>query len=420
MSGDLKITFGADLPPMAVDVVAPDLSVVKRLMMRGSQQQTVSVPSEASFLRVHLPSGRTVTLEESGNFDRVVTLDAVQPARRGYQRWSMLGQPSASGEQEPQQPEPSQRAELAWLGLGNELQASSERDLASRREVRRHHVWRAIVAPTKEREDQEVGLGSYARAWVEADDHSRHTAIQASHAREAVWELYGPPFEPPLELNVWQDDGRKLLVRIPGNANRVWARADRLTVEKSLVYSVRVESTEPAADTILNYLCRGDLDAAKAMTEWADKSEELLADKMMDPYAASVGAYLLLKIQRFDMLHSWTRNLADRFTFLPDGCVLWAAQLIQQDPTNEAEIKKYLLLAAERGLPVYTPGLRILMDSLRLVGDEGEAAHRKLRTQLGQVIWDSPLTAYMSAEQGSRPQLRSEAIAFDIEFGTQL
>ncbi|TXI50630.1 MAG: hypothetical protein E6Q50_04885 [Lysobacter sp.] len=419
MTSDFKITFGADLPPMVVEAVSPDQSILKRLMIKGGQQQTVSTSKKASFLRVHLPSGKYVTLNEPGILESVVTMDALRAPRHFHQYSWDLSQSSSSEIPVPQHV--GLQSVLDETRLRDAMQSYSGRDLASRQELRRYHVWRTAVTPTKEFEDKEVSLGSYARAWLESCDHSRWTAVQVSQAREAVWDVGGPPFDPPLELNVRQDDGRKLLVRIPGNANRLWARADRLTVEKSLVYSVRVETTEPVADTILNYLSRGDLEAANAMSGWADKSARLIGGKMADPYAAAVGGYLLLKMQRFDKMRDWARNLADHFDFLPDGCVIWAAQLIRQDPSNVSEIKAYLLQAAERGLPVYTPGLRILMDNLRIMGDDGEIAFRNLRKQLGQVIWDSPLTAYMSAEHSSsRTSLRSEAITFDIAFGAKM
>ena len=274
------------------------------------------------------------------------------------------------------------------------------------------------MTPPSQREAQELPLGPYARARVTDADGQTRTAGQGEQSDEIVWQLDGPSFERPFDLAVEQNDGRRLLVRIPGNANRLWARVDRLEIERSVNYSVRVASSEPVADTILNYLCRGDYAAAAAMSEWADESEQLLMSKMSDPYAATVGAYLLLKLQRFDQLRDWTRNLANAFSFMSDGCILWAAQLIQQQPRREHEIRKYLLLATERGLPIYTAGLRLLLDNLRMIGDEGEEAGKKLRAQLGQVIWESPLTARMTAASGSRGQLSAHAITFDIEFGT--
>jgi hypothetical protein len=402
VSGDLHITFAADLPTMAVEVVAPDLSIVKRMMMRGSQQATVNVPSEASFVRVYLPSGRAVTLNDPGNLSRTITRDAIELNPQRTAEW--LGSTTVAP---PPSAAPSTTTTSPTTGPS----------LKTRRDVRRYQVWRASTPQIKQREDQELPLGDSATARVvEADGHPR-TGTQGVQLNEILWDLGGPSFERPFDLTIKQNDGRELRVRLPGNVNRLWARVDRLEVEKSLNYSLRAESEVAIADTILNYLCRGDFAAAAAMAEWADESEQLLMSKMSDPYAAAVGAYLLLKLQRFDQLRDWTRNLANSFSFLSDGCVLWASQLIQQSPDKEHEIRKYLMLATERGLPVYTSGLRLLFDGLRLIGDDGDAAAEKLRHELGQVIWESPLTARMTAPPGSRT-LSKDAITFDIEFGS--
>jgi hypothetical protein len=198
---------------------------------------------------------------------------------------------------------------------------------------------------------------------------------------------------------------------------RLWARADRTKYQQALTYSVRATSTEPVSDTIMNYLSRGDLGAAETMAQWAEQSEELLAGKMSDPYAAAVGGYLLLRLQRFDLMHEWPRNLANWIDFLPDGCVIWAWQLIHQKPEDSAEIGKYLLTAVERGLPVYTKGLQLLLDGLRLLGSDGVAALKKVREQAGSVLWDSPITARAIASRDSCAHLPAEPVLYDIQFG---
>jgi hypothetical protein len=138
---------------------------------------------------------------------------------------------------------------------------------------------------------------------------------------------------------------------------------------------------------------------------------------MGDPYAAAVGAYLLLKLQRFDLMRTWAKNLADRFMELPDGCVIWASQLAQERPESLDEIRSYYTMAVQRGLPVYTEGLRLLMDGLRLLGPIGQASLQELRSKLGEVLWGSPVTATVSSLEPRRTS--HEPIKFDIEFGAR-
>jgi len=427
MSGDLRITFAHDMPPMAVDVVAPDFDVVKRLMMSANRTEVVSVPSENSFLRVHLPSGRTVSLSDPGNLDRTVSLKELwftNSAQRSVDPPEAGTSGDVDAEEDGAGVTSTERASVhtdvsanvAWQSIERQ---SPPRDLEDRRELRQHHIRRAWIPPDRDYEDQEVPLGSNGRAWIEDGQGLRVTAGGTTHTREASWTVSGWPLDAPYTLHL-AVEGRELSLRVPANTQRVWARADRLTRERRLTYSIRLESSQPAADATLNYLRRGDFGAARTMEEWAENSQNLLYTKMEDPYAAAVGGYLLLKLQRFDLMRDWARNLADRFPFLPDGCVIWASQMIHQEPSKEADIKKYILAAVGRGLPVYTDGLRLLIEGLRLLGQAGEAHHQQLRAQLGEVVWSSPVTATVVSRSGiSQASGSGEPIMFDIEFGAK-
>jgi hypothetical protein len=70
MSGALTIKFAPDMPAATVDVVSPDLEVVQRVMLTPGRSTSVEVPSEESFIRVHLPSGQVITLKDPGNLTR--------------------------------------------------------------------------------------------------------------------------------------------------------------------------------------------------------------------------------------------------------------------------------------------------------------------------------------------------------------
>jgi hypothetical protein len=82
MSGRLKITFAPDMPPASVEVVAPDFSTVDRVSLSAGDNKEVDVPSEGSFLRVHLASGESVTLKDPGNLNRTIRLSDILSSRR--------------------------------------------------------------------------------------------------------------------------------------------------------------------------------------------------------------------------------------------------------------------------------------------------------------------------------------------------
>lgn len=389
MSGDLTIRFAHDVPAMAVDVVAPDLQVIERVMLSPGREETVPVPSEWSFLRAHLPSGETVIVGERGTLERTITREMIEDAlgpRRGER--------------------------------GSTTRAGSRSTLDGRRELRGYHRFRATVpeGAGEEVDDlrvgNEAGSGAVARLLDPYGDPVRGRVV--AMLGDVEWSVPGPPFERPFELHLLRPDGGEVRMRVPGNATRVWARSDVLPREGTRVYSVRVQTDMAVADTIMNYLGRGDVSAAETMRGWAARSERLLQSKMQDPYSAAVGAYLLLRLQAFEQMHDWSRNLANSFEF-PDGCVIWAWQLIHTEPSREDEIASYLLKAAERGVPVYAEGLRLLLDGLKLLGDAGRQAHARLRAQVGAVVRESPLSMWVHA--GSSRAADALPVTYDVSFG---
>lgn len=388
MSEILKLRFAPDLPPMVVDVVAPDLQIVERVtVMPGRREASVSVPSEGSFLCAHLATGERVVLGERGSLDRVVTRDTIDAAVRSARRRT--------------EPPAADRAVT---------------EPRSREELRQYQWVRARLPRPDAGEMEEVPIGrdpapSRARVTGASGNPVRGRAVPA--LGEAEWEIPGPPFERPFELEIRRPTGARLVMRVPGSATRVWVRETTLVRERALTVSVRVRTSNPVADTIMAYLSRGNIGAAEAMKRWASEAEQLLMHKMQDPYAAAVGAYLLLRLQSFDLMHDWPRNLADRFDFLPDGCVIRAWQLMATDARREAEIRDYLLQGVSRGIPVFADGLRLLQDGLKMLGREGREALSTLRARLGTIVRESPLSMYVADAPQKRDPL---AVTYDVGF----
>jgi hypothetical protein len=112
-------------------------------------------------------------------------------------------------------------------------------------------------------------------------------------------------------------------------------------------------------------------------------------------------------------LSSWCRNLADWFPNLSDGSIIYAWQSVYQR-INEAEIKKYMQKALDAPLPVFTEGLKLLRDGVRLL-DKPQEALQKLNAATGVVIWNSPFTTTMQAKGDS-----SDAFDVDVGYAAQL
>jgi hypothetical protein len=60
-------------------------------------------------------------------------------------------------------------------------------------------------------------------------------------------------------------------------------------------------------------------------------------------------------------------------------------------------------MAVDRGLPVYSEGLRVLTDGLRLMGSDGKPPREKVIKSAGVVLWSLPLTASLVADPGMVP-----------------
>ncbi len=408
MSGDLNITFAADMPAASVEVLSPDLEVVARIMLSGGRSRTVRVPSEASFLRVSLPSGQSVILKDPGKLSRVVSMQ------------SIFEQTSASSLRSGLTAKPAGLIPTQ-VSLEDLEQEEYARELPNLEAVNQYHLRRSGVRPVtpgqQPRVQQGLRLSSFATARIRSRELQEIPGVSTGRGREAHWEVEGDPRRPPLLLEIERPQGWVLQVRLPGDVQRCWVRADVLSRESALTFSVRLTTGEPMADTIMNYLQRGDLYSAGSMADWVEEAEAMLMDKRQDAYAAAVGAYLLLRLRQFPRLHDWAKNLANWFSFLPDGCVIWAWQMIhQKGPASE--IRKYLLQAAARGLPVYTEGLRLLMDGLRLLGPEARVTYEGLVKDAREITWDSPLTASVLTKGDYSPSRESRPVVCNIAFAS--
>ncbi len=361
MSGRLKIAFTPDMPPASVEVVAPDYSTVERVWLSPGGSREVDVPSEGSFLRVHLASGESVTLKDPGNLDRTVSLKDLASRRT-----------SATVDQSPR------------------VRRSSRREVKRRAAV-------PVVPPV-------FGGGAVARNIVggvdvvQLEGNLKVSLVDDAKGTEAgeVCEegtsvLYRPGrFLARYLLTLEAPDGW-VRVRLPGSVEELTVRSNELE-DGQRIATVRVRTTSAYADTLAGYLHRGDLYSASSMADWAERAEDLLQDKMADPFAAVVGGYLLLRTRNLDQLHDWTRNLMDWFAGIPDAVVIRAWHLIYRRG-DEAEIRTLFERALDGPLPIFTEGLRLLSDGARLLGDDSAKAVDKLNHHVRRSLSRSPFTA---------------------------
>jgi hypothetical protein len=174
------------------------------------------------------------------------------------------------------------------------------------------------------------------------------------------------------------------------------------------------------AEAILSFLSLGSLEEAKRLGEsLVDQAETMLAQKVADPIAATVAGYYLLKASALDRLHDWTANLANMFTWLPDGPVIRAWHLLRLPEPDPKEIRTLLVDAAARGLPLFTQGLRMLHDGLGLLARSEpddlstSGALQSIRPYTAAANWSALTTTFYGSDP-KQPRLPSQSAIYEL------
>ncbi len=200
----------------------------------------------------------------------------------------------------------------------------------------------------------------------------------------------------------------------------------------------KIASQDREVESLSHYLVSGAYETAGKISAWvlqrvefeaagvlefanalpADQAERLLRDKLRNPYGALVGGYYLIKTGATERLHNWPNNFANWFKWLPDAAILHAWQLFgqmsrdHQDAAGRREkARERLLQAAQAGLPIFTDGMRYLIDGLTVclnaarqkgrADAEVELALRNARRYAGAMDWNQRLLTFYGADPNS-------------------
>jgi hypothetical protein len=162
--------------------------------------------------------------------------------------------------------------------------------------------------------------------------------------------------------------------------------ADEAIVQSAAPWSVSTIARDDQVASVLSYFAAGDDSAAEFL---ATTALDLLFGKMVNPLAASAGAYVLvdqwLRRRETDpKAESWLRwidNLARLFPWLPDGEILrgWIALAGRGGAPSVEMARRAFVEAERRGIPVYTAGVRRLADGLARIANQDRADGREDR-----------------------------------------
>jgi hypothetical protein len=139
---------------------------------------------------------------------------------------------------------------------------------------------------------------------------------------------------------------------------------------------------------------------------WPRPRSRTRLQKRKDPASAVVSVYYQLRagtVARPD----WVKNLADWFVMIPDGAVQYGWCLLRQASPDYVTARTFFLTAAQRGVPMYSYGVRLLYDGLNLLAErdagdtEVAAAFRAVRRLAAVIDWRSAFTSLALTETDS-------------------
>jgi hypothetical protein len=337
----LTLSFAADMPPAVIEVVADDFQTLATAFMRAEQTRQLECDQPARWIRVHLPSGKLMTFPRR---QAVQTIDRamIDPSRREEPSRAKTVAPSYK-----------QR----YAALANEVSGATWEE--------------SLQAATSTRWEWSLDGGRQVhgqRRWVFSGDSTTPFTLRGRFGKSSV------------------------SIRVPGNVHNV--TVDDEAASPAAAVTVRM-FCRPTVDALLNFMHLSNAERA------SDTINDVFAEgvpPIRDPFGACVLAYQFLRFRRFDEAANEIFRAATRCN-AGDGCVIAAWQLLAQSPERVEEIESHLRTAIGRGAPVYTEGLRLLLDGLLLVGKPEDL--KTFRTGLGQVLWTSPVTTL--SQHGDSP-----------------
>jgi hypothetical protein len=159
---------------------------------------------------------------------------------------------------------------------------------------------------------------------------------------------------------------------------------DQATIGPVAPWSVSTLARDEKVAPVLSYFAAGDDSAAVFL---AAMGQDLLFEKMTNPFAASAGAYVLVDQWLRERgagsgeakWLQWIDNLARWFPWLPDGEILrgWIALAGHASAPAIESARGAFVEAENRGIPFFTAGVRHLADGLARIANQDKVDGRK-------------------------------------------
>jgi hypothetical protein len=183
--------------------------------------------------------------------------------------------------------------------------------------------------------------------------------------------------------------------------------------------SVIVGSVE--AQALTAYLAHGDVERARIVGSLVDR----LAEPELDPATAVLGGYFLLANHELKRLGDlFARSLWKWQGWLTDITIIDAWRALRTSPPDVEQARIRFLAAADRGAPLFSRGLRLLLDGLNMLAADtiagGGEIDRALASasRFGKVAdWRALFTSYLAVHPAhplhQRASIRTVTAAYE-------
>lgn len=214
----------------------------------------------------------------------------------------------------------------------------------------------------------------WLRMWRFAEGAWQHTPVRpdSQYRNGAAWQL-----DFTLDQHPWllQVGGSKVVWRLValagGGPARVLITPRDSDDPRADPLKVIATSFRADAETLLEFLARDSMRAADAMTKGTSMARKLFAEKYDDPMSAVVGAYYLLRVDRWQSTPLWWfDNLVQDFPWIPDTSIVRCIRQLREGLSGKPEVSQaraFFRQAIERGWPVYSEGILLLQEAASLL-----------------------------------------------------
>jgi len=394
MGSTLTIQFDLpDLPAMRArggDPSAARIPVQIRRVGEGAQgapdtvlvplregQGSIALEPGSYLLRTTLPSGRYLseTIEVHEGSDAHATLSAESsPAHpAGVLPWTV--RPSESFALPAAMKSRYLKMEGRRSGMGMPISDWSKTSITARFWEESEAGWKPWSSPASVLVDDLFQADGVLTLW------SGNTTVE-----DRIW----------MEL-LFPEKSSKLTLLPPSSEEggaRVQIQLVKASDKEADPYHLIVENGNESASVLLAYMHAGNGRAASAVGGYLlDSARELLAGKFNDYTSAAIAAYFMHQYKTADATGwwpGWLKNLDFQFPAHADGAILDGWMLLKLGEASAA--RKRFLEAERRGMPLFTTGVRLLLDGLDLsMNDDHDeqvnAALARLRWNSSTVDW---------------------------------